>query len=114
MNKQYKIETYYYGEIHKDEINNRYVDSDNEDIKNKKIQKSNIIDLAIQAYPGTKFKINGNLNPIIIGPSGIFQWKVLDNEGYINSIQFDSFPYEMDTNQLKQINILITYGYYED
>ena len=74
----------------------------------------NIVDLAIQAYPGTKFSINGNSTPIIVGPSGIFQWKVLNNEGYINSIQFKEFPYEMNQNQLNQINMIVTYGYYEE
>ena len=148
MGKQYKIETYYYGEIKKqyeivssptqDKLknyyelkNNKYVKTTDEDIVTEKKyyiegndlniiipsqqdNVKNIIDLAIQAYPGTTFKINGNSNPIIIGPSGIFQWKVLDNEGYINSIQFVDFPFEMTEDQLKQIDMLVTYGYYEE
>lgn len=111
MNKQYKIKTYYYGTIEKN--NNIYM-VNNTDITTIKIEQSNIVDLAIQAYPGTKFKINGNSIPIIIGPSGIFQWKILNNEGYINTIQFVSFPYEMNSNQLEQINMIVTYGYYDE
>lgn len=47
-----------------------------------------IIQLGIQALPGTKFYLNGSGNPIIIGSTGIYELNV---EGLteINSLQFD-------------------------
>ena len=48
-----------------------------------------IIQLGIQAVPGTKFYLNGSNNPIIIGNTGIYE---LDLQGLteINSLQFDA------------------------
>lgn len=48
-----------------------------------------IIQLGIQALPGTKFYLNGSNNPIIIGSTGIYE---LDLQGLseINSLQFDA------------------------
>ena len=68
MGKQYKIETFCYGDIQKSTDNPNkivYLNSDNIDItrisipsENESESIKNIIDLAIQDYPGTKFKIN--------------------------------------------------------
>lgn len=38
----------------------------------------NIVQLGIQALPGTTFYINGGIDPIIIGNSGIFELDVLN------------------------------------
>lgn len=48
-----------------------------------------ILQLGIQALPGTKFYLNGSNNPIIIGSTGIYE---LDLQGLteINSLQFDA------------------------
>ena len=48
-----------------------------------------IIQLGIQALPGTKFYLNDSNNPIIIGNTGIYE---LDLQGLteINSLQFDA------------------------
>lgn len=48
-----------------------------------------IIQLGIQALPGTQFYLNGSNNPIIIGNTGIYELNV---EGLteINSLQFNS------------------------
>ena len=43
--------------------------------------------LGVRALPGTKFYINGNDNPVIIGFTGMFEL-VLDN-ATISSISFD-------------------------
>ena len=48
-----------------------------------------ILQLGIQALPGTKFYLNGSNNPIIIGNTGIYE---LDLQGLteINSLSFDA------------------------
>ena len=48
-----------------------------------------ILQLGIQALPGTKFYLNGSNNPVIIGSTGIYE---LDLQGLteINSLQFDA------------------------
>lgn len=48
-----------------------------------------IVQLGVQALPGTKFYLNGSNNPIIIGHTGIYE---LDLEGLseITSLKFDS------------------------
>lgn len=47
-----------------------------------------IIQLGIQALPGTKFYLNGSANPVIIGSTGIYE---LNIQGLteINALQFD-------------------------
>ena len=48
-----------------------------------------IMQLGIQALPGTKFYLNGSNNPIIIGNTGIYEldlWGMAE----INSLQFDA------------------------
>ena len=115
MELQYKVETYQY----EWDINNGELPTKLNIIEGEK----QIVDLAIYAYPGTKFSINDSAVPIIIGPSGIFTWKLLQNEGYINSIKFINFPYEINDlssvsseaeNLIRynQVNMLVTYGYY--
>lgn len=44
--------------------------------------------LGVQAPPGTKFYINGNENPVIIGFTGLFDID-LNKGGSINEISFD-------------------------
>ena len=48
-----------------------------------------MVQLGIQALPGTKFYLNGSNNPIIIGSTGIYE---LDLYGLteINALQFDA------------------------
>ena len=48
-----------------------------------------IVQLGIQALPGTKFYLNNSADPIIIGSTGIYELNV-DGQAYINSISFDS------------------------
>lgn len=48
-----------------------------------------IIQLGIQALPGTKFYVNGSNNPIIIGNTGIYELN-LQGLTEINSLQFDA------------------------
>lgn len=49
----------------------------------------NIIQLGIQALPGTKFRINEGIEPVIIGRTGIYELE-LDNEVVISTLQFDN------------------------
>lgn len=48
-----------------------------------------IIQLGIQAPPGTKFYVNGNGNPVIVGQVGIFDLDLVDN-GSISQLRFDN------------------------
>lgn len=47
-----------------------------------------IVQLGVQAPPGTKFYINGNTEPVIIGSTGLFSIDLRDN-GSISEIRFD-------------------------
>lgn len=51
-------------------------------------KKIPIIQLGIQALEGTRFYLNGQTEPIIIGESGIFELE-LDGVTEISKIQFD-------------------------
>ena len=44
--------------------------------------------LGVQSIPGTKFFLNGNTNPVIIGFTGVFSID-LSSGGEINEIRFD-------------------------
>ena len=48
-----------------------------------------IVQLGIQSMPGTKFYLNGAVNPIILGSTGIYE---LDLQGMtqINALSFDA------------------------
>lgn len=56
-----------------------------------------ILQLGVQALPGTKFYLNNALEPIIIGSTGIYE---LDLEGQteINAISFDLESMELIRN----------------
>lgn len=56
-----------------------------------------MIQLGIQALPGTKFYLNGSNNPVIIGNTGIYE---LDVQGLteINSLQFDASSLALISN----------------
>ena len=47
-----------------------------------------IVQLGVRGLPGTKFYINGNHNPVVIGFTGLFEID-LTNKGTINSLTFD-------------------------
>ena len=63
-----------------------------------------ISQLGVQAPPGTKFYLNGNENPIIVGYTGLFEID-LTSGGTITTIRFD----EDSINRIKENdgNILI-------
>ena len=48
-----------------------------------------IIQLGIQSLPGLKFNINTNLDPIIMGASGMFEIDLVNSSAYITSLTFD-------------------------
>ena len=48
-----------------------------------------ILQLGIQSLPGTKFKLNNSVDPIIIGSTGIYELD-LDNKTEISSLAFDA------------------------
>lgn len=61
-----------------------------------------IVQLGIQAPPGTKFYINNNSNPNIVGFTGLYEIN-LTSGGSITSLSFD----EKSINWIKQHNNLI-------
>lgn len=47
-----------------------------------------IVQLGVQAPPGTQFYINGNNNPVIIGQTGLFDLDLIGN-GSLSSLKFN-------------------------
>lgn len=52
-----------------------------------------ILQLGVQALPGTKFYINSSTNPVIVGVTGVYELNLNDNT-QISSLSFDSFSLE--------------------
>lgn len=49
----------------------------------------NIVQLGIQALPGTKFNLNANLEPIIIGTSGMYELDLINSSAIIHNLTFE-------------------------
>lgn len=62
-----------------------------------------ITQLGVRAIPGTKFYINGNTNPVVIGFLGVLELDLSDG-GSITSLKFD-------TQSINNINENINGGY---
>lgn len=60
---------------------------------------SPIVSIGIQTLPGTKFYLNGSLNPIIIGVSGIFELDVTNTSTTINNLHIDQKSMELIKNR---------------
>ena len=48
-----------------------------------------IVQLGIQALPGTKFTLNTNLDPIVIGTTGIYELDLTNSSAVITSLSFE-------------------------
>lgn len=48
-----------------------------------------IVKLGIQGLPGLKFKLNSNLDYIIVGGTGLYELDLFNSSGSITSMQFD-------------------------
>lgn len=48
-----------------------------------------IIQLGIQSQPGLKFNLNTNLDPIVIGASGIYELDLTDSSAVLTSLTFE-------------------------
>ena len=48
-----------------------------------------IVQLGIQALPGTKFNLNANLESIIIGTSGMYELDLSNTSAILTSLRFD-------------------------
>ena len=48
-----------------------------------------MVQLGIQALPGTKFNLNNNLDPIIIGASGMYELDLADSSALITRLTFE-------------------------
>lgn len=57
-----------------------------------------IVQLGIQALPGTKFTLNANLDPIMIGTSGMYELDLVNTSAVLTSLTFDK-------ETLQQINM---------
>lgn len=53
-----------------------------------------IVQLGIQAMPGTKFSLNHGITPIVVGSTGVYELNV-DGLAYINHIAFDKAGLEI-------------------
>ena len=54
-----------------------------------------IIQLGIQGIPGSKFYLNGNLDPIFLGASGIFELDLTNSSTTITALNFDKEATEL-------------------
>ena len=48
-----------------------------------------IVQLGIQALPGTRFSLNDNLESIIIGTSGMYELDLTNSSAILTSLKFD-------------------------
>lgn len=53
-------------------------------------ENSSIIKLGIQSIPGLKFYINGNISPIMLGSSGLYEIDLTHTTGVITALKFDN------------------------
>lgn len=59
-----------------------------------------IIKLGIQSLPGTKFRLNSNLDYIMVGSSGLYELDMTTGSGVITSLAFDDLSLtNIDENQ---------------
>lgn len=54
-----------------------------------------IIQLGIQSFPGLKFNLNANLDPVMIGASGIYELDLTDSSVALTSITFEKDSLEL-------------------
>ena len=59
-----------------------------------------IVQLGIQALPGTKFYINNSVNPVIVGYTGIYELDLQSLATEITALSFD----ESSLKNIKEIN----------
>lgn len=64
-----------------------------------------ISQLGVQSIPGTKFYLNGNTNPVIVGFTGLFSID-LSSGGYINEIRFDETSIQNINNNTSAVLII--------
>lgn len=48
-----------------------------------------IIQLGIQSQPGLKFNLNTNLDPIVVGASGMYELDLTDSSAVLTSLTFE-------------------------
>ena len=54
-----------------------------------------IIQLGIQSQPGLKFNLNTNLDPIVVGASGMYELDLTDSSASLTSLTFESESLEL-------------------
>lgn len=70
-----------------------------------------VLQLGIQALPGTKFYMNSSIDPVVVGFTGIYELD-LDNRAEIVRLNFDK--QSMDAIENNQNGYLIVDVLYED
>ena len=69
-----------------------------------------ILQLGIQALPGTKFNLNANLDPIVIGVSGMYELDLTNSSAVLTSLNFEKDSLEqIDKNPDGYLIIDIVY-----
>lgn len=76
----------------------------------KKEQYGNIVSLGIQTLPGTTFYLNGGVDPVIVGATGIFE---LDLTGYSEIYRLEFNETSLQTIQKTENGYLIVDAIYE-
>ena len=70
-----------------------------------------ILQLGIQTMPGTKFYLNGNIDPVIVGHTGIYE---LDMENEIEIVRLTFNKKSMDLIDANENSYLIIDILYDD
>ena len=71
-----------------------------------------IIKLGIQALPGFKFRLNANLDNIIVGGIGMYELDLTNSSGYITSINCNDVSLDL-INKEKDAYLIIDLMYEE-
>ena len=61
-------------------------------------QYAPIVQLGIQTVPGTKFYLNGSADPVVVGPTGIYQLDLTNTSAILNSLRVDQSSMEIINN----------------
>lgn len=71
-----------------------------------------IIQLGIQALPGTRFRINSNIDWIVMGNTGIYEIDLANSSALITSLQFEPDSLEV-VDQCEDAYLIVDILYQE-
>ena len=85
---------------------NGNADTKEDFITGTKFNEFSIVQLGIQGLPGMKFRLNGSVNYIVIGSSGIYDLDI-KNGAKITTLQFEEASLDrIDENHILIIDII--------